>query len=607
MGVRGLQTFMENNPNVAYQVNIRDIVKNYRRETGRDVIIVVDGSSCLRHFYGTLDWVCGGQIREYVEIFQAFIKAFVDLGCKLVFFFDGPTQSRKRNVWVERRYRSLGDAYKVYDLLNRGIHPSNIREDILMLPPATTYFARLAIQTSSGCEVHTSIIECDEEIAQYARLHNCFAILGQDSDYAIYDGPQYYLSASHLNVQKMTTMNYNRWALARLLRIPPGLLPLLASLVGNDIVRSDDLLNFHKRLCGHKSYGRPSQRDVIFNVASFIKNHTDERNLFNSLPLISRKVFGHEQNVSQLHLSVRSYSINCERASHHPESNDNQHLNPEQSWEYVQKKAEARVRNGTLDTMVYAIMHGLPYESSTALEDFRRTEMPPSADVYSTLRQRIYGIILHDSPGNHEVKEWCMRGENSLAKASSVSVIAPKTGTHPGLIALWDENDTSAETLDKKWTLVAQSVSDKLDPNKLRALPVQLVPPTMLLFIMYNEVVPCFLEKWEVEAFICTNVMLRTLATTTLTSIQLERVVPRAVHLACIFMRGGSIINMLMDACGRPIPRTEVSPYHYFDGKLFQSMYQKAQRGCKILDLLNNQVAQLEEFDMIRSIVLPEE
>lgn len=90
-------------------------------------------------------------------------------------------------------------------------------------------------------QVFTSIQECDYEIAEYARNHGSFAILGQDTDYIIYEGAQYYLSMKNLNLSTMTTLNYNRWALARNLGIEPDKLPILASLIGNDIVPFDDL------------------------------------------------------------------------------------------------------------------------------------------------------------------------------------------------------------------------------------------------------------------------------------------------------------------------------------------------------------------------------
>jgi hypothetical protein len=78
-------------------------------------------------------------------------------------------------------------------------------------------------------------------VAEYARDHQCFAILGQDTDYIIYEGAQYYLSMKTLNLLTMRTLNYNRWALARHLGIDPNKLPILASLIGNDIIPFNDL------------------------------------------------------------------------------------------------------------------------------------------------------------------------------------------------------------------------------------------------------------------------------------------------------------------------------------------------------------------------------
>lgn len=100
------------------------------------------------------------------------------------------------------------------------------------------YFSRII---PSHFQVFTSIRECDEEIAEYARNRQCFAILGQDTDYIIYEGAQYYLSILKLNLLTMTTLNYNRWGLARHLAIHPDQLPVLASLIGNDIVPANDL------------------------------------------------------------------------------------------------------------------------------------------------------------------------------------------------------------------------------------------------------------------------------------------------------------------------------------------------------------------------------
>lgn len=62
--------------------------------------LVVDGMSCLSHWYSCKDWVCGGQWREYVDILRRWVEAFTSAGIRLVFFFDGVVEEQKRQEWV---------------------------------------------------------------------------------------------------------------------------------------------------------------------------------------------------------------------------------------------------------------------------------------------------------------------------------------------------------------------------------------------------------------------------------------------------------------------------------------------------------------------------
>lgn len=90
--------------------------------------------------------------------------------------------------------------------------------------------------------MYQSLAECDEEIADYAKRHGAFAILAQDTDFVILDaGGALYLSMQHLNLQTMTTRHYDCRALANHLGIHLSHLPLLATLMGNDIISFKDL------------------------------------------------------------------------------------------------------------------------------------------------------------------------------------------------------------------------------------------------------------------------------------------------------------------------------------------------------------------------------
>lgn len=82
-------------------------------------------------------------------------------------------------------------------------------------------------------------MECDAEISKFALENDCLAILAQDSDFIIYEGAEYYWSMKNFDLDTMTTLNYDRIKLANSLRIPPQHLPLVASLMGNDVVPYD--------------------------------------------------------------------------------------------------------------------------------------------------------------------------------------------------------------------------------------------------------------------------------------------------------------------------------------------------------------------------------
>lgn len=136
---------------IKININYVTIFLYYRRETGRQPIIVVDGSSCLRHLYGSLEWILGGQLKEFADEILKFVKAFESLGAKLVFFYDGVTVERKRPVWIERRLRSLQDVYKIFDCLNKWKRLSTVDQSLFILPPglATSFF----IKEVCNCEV----------------------------------------------------------------------------------------------------------------------------------------------------------------------------------------------------------------------------------------------------------------------------------------------------------------------------------------------------------------------------------------------------------------------------------------------------------------------
>jgi hypothetical protein len=76
---------------------------------------------------------------------------------------------------------------------------------------------------------------------------------------------------------------------------------------------------------------------------------------------------------------------------------------------------------------MWAVLNELLYESGTAMEDFRESDLPPTAIALRPLRQRIYGLLLHEKPRTSRhpivVTEWCMHGDDSLSQPARVEPV----------------------------------------------------------------------------------------------------------------------------------------------------------------------------------------
>jgi hypothetical protein len=98
-----------------------------------------------------MDWILGGQLKEFSYKLQSFVKAFESLGAKLVFYFDGSTVEAKRRVWIQRRLKSLEDVYKIFDCLNKWKNLSYVHQDLFQLPPGLA--TRYLFKELCACEV----------------------------------------------------------------------------------------------------------------------------------------------------------------------------------------------------------------------------------------------------------------------------------------------------------------------------------------------------------------------------------------------------------------------------------------------------------------------
>jgi len=266
MGVKGLHSFVERKlSGTEYRVNLADLP----RLTGSD-IVVVDGMALIRRLYPfALDWVGGGQFQELYVSVGNFVRAWRGAGLRLVVFFDGGVDEAKLSEWLTRRKRDLSMCEKVAAGVARGEAPRT--SSSCWVPPL--YISKWvgAAFRAHGCQVIYTAGEADPEIAAHCVRQRCAAVLGKDSDFFVLPVPLYLVIDSLRERDPTPSVTaFPRAAVLAVFGLSEPLLPLAASLAGNDFVETASLGCFHSGLLpGRHASGGPLIEAVCAAVRFF--------------------------------------------------------------------------------------------------------------------------------------------------------------------------------------------------------------------------------------------------------------------------------------------------------------------------------------------------
>ncbi|XP_007445988.1 PREDICTED: constitutive coactivator of peroxisome proliferator-activated receptor gamma isoform X1 [Lipotes vexillifer] len=305
MGVRGLQGFVRSScPHICMVVNFKELAEHHQsRHPGGTPTIVVDAMCCLRYWYTPDSWICGGQWREYFSSLREFVKTFTAVGIKLVFFFDGMVEQSKRDEWVKRRLKNNREIAKIFHYIKS--HREQPGRNMFFIPSGLAIFTQFALK-ALGQETLCSLQEADYEVASYGLQNNCLGILGEDTDYLIYDTCPYF-SISELSLDSLDTIMLCREKLCQSLGLSLSDLPLLACLLGNDIIPEGMFESFrYKCLSSYTSVKENFDKkgNIILAVADHISKvlrlHQGEKKLEEMLPLGPNKALFYKGVASYL-------------------------------------------------------------------------------------------------------------------------------------------------------------------------------------------------------------------------------------------------------------------------------------------------------------------
>uniref|UniRef100_A0A665UD38 Asteroid domain-containing protein n=1 Tax=Echeneis naucrates TaxID=173247 RepID=A0A665UD38_ECHNA len=578
MGVKGVQYFMDSCcPEVCVNVNLRDMATQLvARGTANspDPTLVVDGMACIRHWYSCRDWVCGGQWKEYVDILKSWCETFTSTGIRLVFFFDGVVEEQKRQEWVKRRRRVNGEISKIFCHIKA--HGEQPGRELFCLPSGLATFTCFALR-SLGQEVFCSVQEADYEIASYARQHGCMGILGQDSDFIIYDSSPY-LSVAKLQINSLTTVLYDQQKFCQATGLSVFQLPLLACVLGNDVVSEEKMQHIRNNAMATYREKNPVSHtgaprgQMILAVAQLVSS------LWAKQAEDTGKILQH-LNLSPPHRELLKKGI-CSYLLPGQESCPQDEISAHPSncafEEYVSPEILKSCREKHVAAegfMVYSVVYEGVIECSNTLEDEEDTELLPQAFVYKPCRQRIYGLLLRHDGSTADppaVKEWFVYPGNPLKEPDMV---------HPVPFSLSCAIPGDSPSLDLLWFGTGPEV------------------PALRL-MSFLSIFDCS-ELTELHGVI-EGSLLAALCLITYIVMQLPFISSRAVQLGSLYVRGLSHLLGANCASGCPLPNAALMPWHSFDGRLFHSKYLLAHSGTEKTVLLDNNPSCLSLFLQLR-------
>ncbi|XP_068088026.1 constitutive coactivator of peroxisome proliferator-activated receptor gamma isoform X3 [Hyperolius riggenbachi] len=604
MGIKGLQSFVQNSClNVCSMVSLKLMAERHK-SFHPDCIptIVVDAMGCLRTWYTPYDWIHGGQWKEYVTSLENFIAAFDNAGIKLVFVFDGVIEQKKRAEWAKRRLRDQTEVCKIFSFLkSSGQQPSR---NMFFIPSGIATFTRFALK-SLGQKILCTHVEGDYEAAAYAIQHNCFGILGEDSDYLIFNTVPYF-SINKLCLDSLVTLMYRREILCEELGLHVSDLPLLASLLGNDIVAETNLEDFHRKCMAFyhsKRKERNRRANVIRSVAFFISSTKHKQDCLKEL----QKMLSPGFDMALLQQGIESYVL-PEQTS--PWNSQKLKLSGTtmprsimlQDPEIVQIALDEHYRGES--TMICNIICTGESDCSNTLEDENDPEIHGQAVIFKAARQHIYAVLLGTGNGSADtcpiVSEWYVYHGNHLQKPDLVPA-APLSipGGTPTARSLWLSEDPDIQRR-RFFTCMACFHGEKW-AEELRNLETHLSATCCLL--IYLGVQVDSLSLTDVEAFLAQALCLQGKSASWLKSLQLPYVDSRAVHLAFLFLRGLITLMGANCACGYPFTMMDLMPWNTFDGKFFHLKYLLCHGQKPLEEIIEGNEMLIAQFQKLKTLI----
>ncbi|XP_022805165.1 protein asteroid homolog 1-like [Stylophora pistillata] len=476
MGVRGLTSYLkESAPQLGSHIELRDTK------------LIIDGDSLCNYLYEVngFDCRCGGQYEEFYMKVLLFFDALKSGDVEYFVVLDGAydksdnkleTQKKRAQERIETADRLFkdetspdGDEYFLLPLLAKFVFAQALRDHLITF-------------AVSDCEA-------DPDIASLAREWKC-PVLSNDSDFFIFDLKVGFIPLSSLDVDHLTAKIFKRIDLARHFEIREELLPLFASLVGNDYVSWEVLKSFHQTILTDFSDGRRGKGWRILGVASWLFTFADSNTETKALEWIEPGE-SRERLKKAIECSLHEYTVTKLNLLNYFQDGAVCSLLRTQNKRELDGEVLRMFREGKFST---DSMSSLAAGKVFLRAQVENRESRSSNQCSLSLRQLAYDILSDEGRNMKEVEEWDREGievKHTDFKPHNDGV--PSLSSIPSLDP------------DRRLTLLLDALdSDTVD---IKALPKELtLVASSLRFLVRNAQPP--LETRHLDAILCSCVQL---------------------------------------------------------------------------------------------------
>uniref|UniRef100_A0A668U841 Asteroid domain-containing protein n=1 Tax=Oreochromis aureus TaxID=47969 RepID=A0A668U841_OREAU len=375
--------------------------------------LIIDGAAlyyCLYYnSYPKLDQRCGGDYPGFKDDVCKFFKALQDCEVTPYVILDGASGSEKQKTLHTRLKRRLENAKTIAETGSDGV-----QKTCNVLPPLVKDVF-IEILKEKGIEFKQCLGEADPEVVSAANQKQC-AVLSIDTDFCIYDVHKGFLHLNNFEWKskkdgKIPAKLYTRSKFCEHFKLDPALMPVFASIAGNDYSILEDRGSFARESSSPGEYSIKRLDDMLnflnkVNLDGLNDSQKRERALSEALNHV-----GKEENQT-FKLSIQKY-VQLEKPSSELPS-------------LVRNKVEC----GELTTFVISVVDQKTMMLPALVEDFSQCSSYTAA---CCIRQYFYGLLIGDKMcteydrDREEIKDQCVSVVHvSILSVWSLSVQAPE-------------------------------------------------------------------------------------------------------------------------------------------------------------------------------------